>query len=64
MPLQILLGVWGPIVTSVGSLLTIVLVLISDVLLGALETLTLWGVTGSAMIVIAFGVLAHDALKP
>jgi len=29
--LQILLGVWGPIIVSVGNLLTIVLVLISDV---------------------------------
>lgn len=31
---QVLLGVWGPIVTSVGSLLTIVLVFISDAIFG------------------------------
>ena len=28
---KVLLGVWGPIITSVGSLLTTVLVTISDV---------------------------------
>ena len=33
--LQVLLGVWGPIIVSVGNLLTIVLVLISDVSLPA-----------------------------
>ncbi|KAF7339488.1 hypothetical protein MSAN_02163100 [Mycena sanguinolenta] len=32
---MVLLGVWGPIITSVGNLLTIVLVFISDVLFGA-----------------------------
>jgi hypothetical protein len=28
---QVLLGLWGPIVTSVGSLLTIVLIFLTDV---------------------------------
>lgn len=62
--LQILLGVWGPVVTSVGNLLTIVLVMLSDVILGnAVGSLTLWGIAGSTMVVCAFAVLAHDSLQ-
>ncbi|KAK7058981.1 hypothetical protein VNI00_001605 [Paramarasmius palmivorus] len=60
---MILLGLWGPIITSVGGLLTIVLVFISDVLLGATEALTAWSVLGSATIIAAFGVLAYDMVK-
>jgi drug/metabolite transporter (DMT)-like permease len=60
---MILLALWGPIITSVGGLLTIVLVFFSDVLLGATETLTIWGVAGSATIIVAFGVLAYDMLQ-
>ena len=61
---QILLGAWGPIVTSVGNLVTIVLVVLSDVVLGhAADALTVWSVTGSAMVVCAFAVLAHDTLR-
>ncbi|KAG1881634.1 hypothetical protein C8R48DRAFT_681729 [Suillus tomentosus] len=56
---MILLGVWGPIVTSVGSLLTIVLTLISDLMLGSVG-LTAWGLLGAGMIVGAFAVLAYD----
>jgi len=58
---MILLGVWGPIVTSVGSLLTIVLVFLSDIIFGgAVETITLWSLGGSGIIVVAFAVLAYD----
>ncbi|KAL0581631.1 hypothetical protein V5O48_000447 [Marasmius crinis-equi] len=57
---MILLGLWGPIITSVGGLLTIVLVFFSDVLLGATEAFNLWTVSGSAIIIAAFGVLAYD----
>jgi len=58
---MILLGVWGPIIMSVGNLLTIVLVLISDTIFGAgIEVLTFWSVTGSGVIVLAFGVLVYD----
>ena len=58
---QVLLGVWGPIVTSVGNLLTIVLVLMSDSIFGnAVDTLTKWSLLGSGMIVCAFAVLAYD----
>lgn len=61
---QILLGLWGPIVTSVGNLLTIVLVFISDILFGSgIQSVTFWGLLGSAGIVTAFGVLAYDMLK-
>lgn len=60
---MILLGLWGPIITSVGGLLTIVLVFISDVLLGETDALTLWSVLGSATIIAAFGVLAYDMTR-
>ncbi|KAG2150027.1 hypothetical protein BD769DRAFT_1410033 [Suillus cothurnatus] len=56
---MILLGVWGPIVTSVGSLLTIVLTLISDLMIGSVG-LTAGGILGAGMIVGAFAVLAYD----
>ncbi|KAF8974052.1 hypothetical protein BDZ97DRAFT_1778191 [Flammula alnicola] len=58
---MVLLGVWGPIIVSVGNLLTIVLVLISDVIFGGgTEVLTVWSLLGSGVIVLAFGVLAYD----
>jgi len=58
---MILLGVWGPIVTSAGNLLTIVLVLITDIALGnAMDSLTAWSLLGSGMIVCAFAVLAYE----
>ncbi|KAF9076265.1 hypothetical protein BDP27DRAFT_1414790 [Rhodocollybia butyracea] len=60
---MITLAFWGPIVTSVGGLLTIVLVFLSDILLGATDSLTIWGVAGSATIVAAFGVIAYDMLQ-
>ncbi|KZT02682.1 uncharacterized protein LAESUDRAFT_661140 [Laetiporus sulphureus 93-53] len=61
---MILLGVWGPVVTSVGSLLTIVLVFISDIIFGgAVETITPWGLLGSGSIVIAFALLAYDMTR-
>ncbi|KIJ21773.1 hypothetical protein PAXINDRAFT_165169 [Paxillus involutus ATCC 200175] len=56
---MILLGVWGPIVTSVGNLLTIVLSLFSDLIFGTVP-LTFGGVLGAGMIVGAFGVLVYD----
>jgi hypothetical protein len=57
-------GVWGPIVTSVASLLTIVLMFASDVAFGAgLETVTIWSVFGSFIIMGAFGLLALDMAK-
>ncbi|KAH8120153.1 hypothetical protein DFH11DRAFT_1558629 [Phellopilus nigrolimitatus] len=61
---MILLGVWGPIITSVGNLLTIVLVIISDLIFGnGVDTLTIWSLLGSAMIVSAFAVLAYDSFR-
>jgi hypothetical protein len=60
---QVLLGVWGPIVVSVGNLLTIVLVFISDIIFGAgVEAVTLGGVVGCSVIVAAFAVLVYDML--
>ncbi|KAJ3558952.1 hypothetical protein NP233_g11387 [Leucocoprinus birnbaumii] len=59
--LMILLGMWGPVVTSVGNLLTTVLVLVSDTLFGnGMDTLTFWSLLGCSAIVVAFGVLAYD----
>lgn len=62
--MQILLGLWGPILTSIGSLLTIVLVFLSDIIFGgAVHTITVWSMLGCGAIVSAFGVLAYDMLK-
>jgi len=58
---MVLLGIWGPIVVSVGNMLTIVLVLISDCLFGGgIDTLTVWSLLGSGGVVVAFGVLTYD----
>ena len=58
------MGVWGPIVASVGSLLTIVLVFLSDTIFGdAVDTVTTWSVLGCGSIVLAFGILAYDMMK-
>ncbi|KAF8078643.1 hypothetical protein FPV67DRAFT_1557902 [Lyophyllum atratum] len=58
---MVLLGVWGPIITSVGNLLTIVLVFVSDMVFGTgLENVTLWSLIGCSVIVAAFSVLAYD----
>ncbi|KXN90045.1 hypothetical protein AN958_05050 [Leucoagaricus sp. SymC.cos] len=59
--LMVLLGIWGPIITSVGNLLTIVLVLISDIIFSNdMDSLTIWSLMGCGTIVLAFGVLAYD----
>ncbi|KAI9572985.1 hypothetical protein HD554DRAFT_2202791 [Boletus coccyginus] len=55
---MILLGIWGPIVTSVGNLLTIVLTLISDLIFGTVA-LTFGGLLGAGMIICAFGILVY-----
>ena len=52
---------WGPIITSIGNLLTTVLTFASDVVLGAgMEAVTFWSLAGSAAIVVAFGILVAD----
>ncbi|KAI6047656.1 hypothetical protein EDC04DRAFT_2597036 [Pisolithus marmoratus] len=57
--IMILLGIWGPIVTSVGSLITIVLTLFSDIFFGTVA-LTFGGLLGTGMIVGAFAMLVFD----
>jgi len=60
---MILLGVWGPVIASVGNLLTIVLVMISDIIVsGVSKAVTPWSLLGCAMIVGAFSVLVVDIL--
>ena len=55
---------WGPVVTSVGSLLTIVLVFLSDATWGgAVDTVTIWSVLGCSAIAVAFAILAYDMMK-
>ncbi|KIL70856.1 hypothetical protein M378DRAFT_183429 [Amanita muscaria Koide BX008] len=62
--LMVLLGIWGPIIVSVGNLLTIVLVALSDVFFGAgIENFTTWSLMGCSIITIAFGVLVYDMVK-
>ncbi|KAI0651895.1 hypothetical protein C8Q79DRAFT_64466 [Trametes meyenii] len=61
---MVLLAAWGPIVTSVGSLLTIVLVFLSDAIFGgAVEAVTVWSVLGCGAIIAAFAILAYDLTK-
>lgn len=51
-------------VTSVGSLLTIVLVFLSDATWGgAVDTVTIWSVLGCSAIAVAFAILAYDMMK-
>ncbi|KAI0275092.1 hypothetical protein BC834DRAFT_1024332 [Gloeopeniophorella convolvens] len=55
--MMILLGIWGPIVVSVGNLLTIVLVFLSDIVMGqGIDMVTPWNLAGSGGIVVAFGI--------
>ncbi|KAI0322634.1 hypothetical protein OF83DRAFT_540170 [Amylostereum chailletii] len=61
--LMALLGLWGPIVVSVGNLLTIVLVFISDIVLGHANVITVWSLTGAGSIIVAFGILVLDMLR-
>jgi len=62
--LQILLGIWGPIVVSVGNLLTIVLVLLSDITVGqGIDVITPWNLAGSGGIIVAFGILVSDMVR-
>jgi hypothetical protein len=61
---MILLGVWGPVVTSVGGLTTIVLMFASDAAFGAgLAGVTLWSAAGAAVIVASFGILVYDMAR-
>ena len=54
----------GAAFTAVGSLLTIVLVILTDILFkNGLETLSLWDITGSGMIVLAFAALVYDSFR-
>jgi hypothetical protein len=58
---QTLLGIWGPVVVSVGNLLTIVLVLLSDILIGqGVDVITPWNLVGAGGIIAAFGILVYD----
>lgn len=58
---MVLLGIWGPVITSVGGLLTIILVLFSDVLfVEGFGILTVWNSIGSVMIIGSFAMLATE----
>ncbi|KAG8687465.1 hypothetical protein FRC08_011944 [Ceratobasidium sp. 394] len=58
---MILLSLWGPIVASVGNLLTIVLVMIADVIISrSLSTITLWSLLGSSLIILGFAILVLE----
>ena len=49
---------------SVGNLLTIVLVFLSDTIFGgAADSVTVWSVLGCGSIVLAFGILAYDMTR-
>lgn len=64
-PRQVLLGIWGPIVVSVGNLLQIILMPVSDALFGgSAAVITVWSLVGSGVIVAAFCILVYDMLRP
>lgn len=57
---MILLATWGPVVTSVGNLFTLILVAASDeviALINGYSSLSLSTLAGSGFILIAFGML-------
>ena len=61
---KVLLGIWGPIVVSVGNLLTIVLILLSDITVGqGVDVITPWNLAGSCGIMAAFGILVYDMIQ-
>ncbi|CAE7232816.1 unnamed protein product [Rhizoctonia solani] len=58
---MILLSLWGPIVASVGNLLTIVLVMLADVILSRdLSVITFWSLIGSGLIISGFAILVWE----
>ncbi|GJJ13775.1 hypothetical protein Clacol_008032 [Clathrus columnatus] len=59
---MILLGIWGPILTSVGNLLTIVLVIIADFFFNH-GAVSIWSLIGAAMIASGFAILALDMIQ-
>lgn len=58
---MVLLALWGPIIASVGNLLTIVLVMIVDVVLSRdISVITFWSFIGSGLIIAGFGILVWE----
>jgi len=61
----ILLGIWGPVITSVGNLLTIVLMLaVESIFVDSAPTPSLVGVLGCGMIAGGFAVLVWEVVGP
>ncbi|KAF9513766.1 hypothetical protein BS47DRAFT_1329264 [Hydnum rufescens UP504] len=59
---MVLLALWGPVLATVANLLTIVLVFLSDTIIGhAKDNVTVPSLGGAAMIVCAFAVLVAEA---
>ena len=54
-------GYLGPIVVSVGNLLTIILVFLSDITIGqGVDVITPWNLASSGGIIVVFGILVSD----
>lgn len=60
---MVLLGLWGPVVASVGNLCTLVLVAIVDPFLIPENQLSFHTILGCSMIIIAFSVLISDIAR-
>lgn len=61
----ILLGIWGPVITSVGNLLTIILMLVVDsIFVESTQTPSLVGIIGCGMIAGGFAVLVWEVVGP
>ncbi|CCA71397.1 hypothetical protein PIIN_05337 [Serendipita indica DSM 11827] len=57
---MVLLSIWGPVLTSVGNLLTIVLMLVVETVLMAAPSPSGWSILGCGMIAMGFGILAWE----
>jgi hypothetical protein len=61
----ILLGIWGPVITSVGNLLTIILMLVVEsIFVESTPTPTFVGILGCGMIAGGFAVLVWEVVGP
>ncbi|CAG8684021.1 2775_t:CDS:1, partial [Acaulospora colombiana] len=60
----ILLALWGPVLSSVGNLLTIVLMLLVEILILNAPIPSGWSILGCGMIASGFGMLVWEILRP
>ncbi|PVF97310.1 hypothetical protein CPB86DRAFT_785943 [Serendipita vermifera] len=60
----VLLALWGPVLSSVGNLLTIVLMLLVEILILSAPVPSGWSILGCCMIASGFGLLVWEIMRP